>query len=495
MLQQVIQFSVKNKLAIVVFTLLWAAVGSYQLTRLSVDAVPDITNDQVQIITSAPALGAEDVERLITFPIELAISNIAGIRESRSMSRFGLSLITVVFDDGTDVYWARQQVSEKLSMLDINENAETPQLAPVTTGLGEIYQYVLRPRPGFEKTYSLADLRTIQDWIVRRQLLGTKGVADVSTFGGELKQYEVSVQPEKLKSMDLTIGDVFTALSRNNQNTGGSYMEKGYTVLYIRSIGLAGSLDDIRNIVIRTTSSGVPVLVGHIADVRYGSAIRYGALTMAGTGEVTGGIVMMLKGGNSSEVVARVKERISAIQTTLPDGLIIEPFLDRSKMVDHAIGTVERNLLEGALIVVLVLVLFLGNVRAGLVVASVIPLSMLFAVTMMNLFGVSGNLMSLGALDFGLIVDGAVIIVEAILHRLHVPRRSDLNTVLSKSELNEVVITSASRMMNAAVFGQVIILIVYLPILALSGIEGKMFKPMAQAVAFAILGAFILSIT
>ena len=494
MLQRVIQFSVKNKLIIGLLMLLWVAFGSYQLTQLPIDAVPDITNDQVQVITSAPALGAEDVERLITFPIELAISNIPGIRESRSMSRFGLSLITIVFDDGTDVYWARQQVSEKLAMLEITGYADTPQLAPITTGLGEIYQYVLRPEPGYEKRYTLAELRSIQDWLVRRQILGTKGVADVSTFGGNLKQYEVSVNPAKLKAMNLTITDVFDALSRNNQNTGGAYIEKGYTVLYIRSIGLTGSIDDINNIVVRSSASGIPVLIRHIADVHYGSAIRYGALTMAGVGEVTGGIVMMLKGGNSSEVVKRVKTRIEEIQHMLPEGLVIEPFLDRSKMVNNAIGTVETNLMEGALIVVFVLVLFLGNVRAGLIVASVIPLSMLFAVSMMNLFGVSGNLMSLGALDFGLIVDGAVIIVEAILHQLHGRGLAGGGTI-SKQQMNDEVVGSATRMMNAAVFGQIIILIVYLPILSLSGIEGKMFRPMAQTVGFAVLGAFILSLT
>ncbi|MEJ1240902.1 CusA/CzcA family heavy metal efflux RND transporter [Chryseolinea sp. T2] len=494
MLQRVIQFSVKNKLVIGLLMLLWVVFGSFQLTQLPIDAVPDITNDQVQVITSAPSLGAEDVERLITFPIELAISNIPGIKESRSMSRFGLSLITIVFEDGTDVYWARQQVSEKLSMVEITGYADTPQLAPITTGLGEIYQYVLRPQAGYEKKYSLAELRSIQDWLVRRQILGTKGVADVSTFGGDLKQYEVSVNPSRLKAMDLTIADVFNALSRNNQNTGGAYIEKGYTVLYIRSIGLTGSIDDINNIVVKSSASGIPVLIRHIADVHFGSAIRYGALNMAGIGEVTGGIVMMLKGGNSSEVVERVKARIAEVQHMLPEGLVIEPFLDRSKMVDNAIGTVERNLMEGALIVVFVLVLFLGNVRAGLIVASVIPLSMLFAVSMMNLLGVSGNLMSLGALDFGLIVDGAVIIVEAILHQLHLSSYTDRKE-LSGEEMNGEVVGSATRMMNAAVFGQIIILIVYLPILSLSGIEGKMFRPMAQTVGFAVLGAFILSLT
>ncbi len=495
MLNKIIRFSVQNKLIIGIFMLLWVAYGAYEVSQLPIDAVPDITNNQVQVITTAPSLGAEDVERLITFPIEQAISNIPGLQESRSMSRFGLSLITIVFEDGSDVYWARQQVTERLSQVEINENASTPQLAPVTTGLGEIYQYVIKPKDGYEKKYSLADLRTTQDWIVRRQLLGTAGVADVSTFGGDLKQYEVAVNPGSLKALNLTISDVFTALNRNNQNTGGAYIEKGPAVLYIRSVGLARSMEDIGKIVVKNNGDGTPVLISHIAEVRLGSAIRYGALTMAGKGELSGGIVMMLKGGNSSEVVKNVKNRIAEIQKTLPEGLEIEPFLDRTKMVNNAIGTVERNLLEGALIVVLILVIFLGNLRAGLIVASVIPLSMLFAIAMMNFFGVSGNLMSLGALDFGLIVDGAVIIVEAILHHMHFSKKyADVHSV-SQQEMDEAVTGSASRMMNAAVFGQIIILIVYLPILSLSGIEGKMFKPMAQTVAFAVLGAFILSLT
>lgn len=494
MLNRIIRFSVENKLVIGIFMLLWVACGIYELTRLPIDAVPDITNNQVQIITTAPSLGTEDVERLITFPIEQATANIPGLRESRSMSRFGLSLVSIVFDDDSDIYWARQQVTERLSQVDMPETAGKPQLAPVTTGLGEIYQYVVKPKKGFEKKFSLADLRTTQDWLIRRQLLGTPGVADVSTFGGELKQYEVAVDPSGLKAMGLTISDVLTALSRNNQNTGGAYIEKGPTVLYIRSLGLAGSIEDINHIVV-ANRAGVPVLVRHVAQVRFAPAIRYGALAMAGYGEVAGGIVMMLKGGNSSEVIGNVKTRIAEISRTLPEGLEIEPFLDRTKMVNNAIGTVERNLLEGAVIVVIVLVLFLGNLRAGFIVASVIPLSMLFAVAMMNLFGVSGNLMSLGALDFGLIVDGAVIIVEAILHHLHTSKNYVGINRLSQQQMDDEVSGSASRMMNAAVFGQIIILIVYLPILSLSGIEGKMFKPMAQTVAFAILGAFILSLT
>ena len=495
MLKNIIQFSVKQKLIIGVFTLVWILYGIYQVTQLPIDAVPDISNNQVQIITLAPALGAEDVERLITFPIEQASSNIPGLKESRSLSRFGLSIVSLVFDDAADVYWARQQATERLAQVVIPEGVSKPELAPVTTGLGEIYQYVLKPKKGYEGRYSLADLRTTQDWIVRRQLLGTPGVAEVSTFGGELKQYEVAVNPARLKAFNLTISDVFIALNQNNQNTGGAYIEKGPSVMYIRSIGLARSIPEIQNIVVKTNASGAPVLVQHVADVTIGSAIRYGALTEAGYGEVTGGIVMMLKGGNSSDVVKNVKARIAEIQQTLPEGLVIEAFLDRTKMVNNAIGTVEHNLLEGALIVVTVLVLFLGNFRAGLIVASVIPLSMLFAISMMNLFGVSGNLMSLGALDFGLIIDGAVIIVEAILHHLHTSSHYASVSRVSQDEMDDEVSGSAVRMMNAAVFGQIIILIVYLPILSLSGIEGKMFKPMAQTVAFAIAGAFILSLT
>jgi cobalt-zinc-cadmium resistance protein CzcA len=495
MLEKIIQFSVKNKLVIGLFMLLWVIYGIFEVTRLPIDAVPDITNNQVQIITTAPALGAQDVERLITFPIEQALSNVPHLKESRSMSRFGLSIITVVFEDNADIYWARQQVSERLQQVEIDGNASKPELAAVSTGLGEIYQYVLRPVKGYESKYSLADLRTIQDWIVRRQLLGTKGVAEVSTFGGELKQYEVAINPYQLKSLGLTISDVFTALHNNNQNTGGAYIEKGPTVMYIRSEGLAGSIADIENIVVKNTATGVPVLIRHVASVRMGAATRYGALNYNNTGEVAGAIVLMLKGENSSQVIKNIKQRVAEIQKTLPEGLLIEPFLDRTKMVNNAIGTVEHNLLEGALIVVFVLVIFLGNLRAGLIVASVIPLSMLFAIIMMNTFGVSGNLMSLGALDFGLIVDGAVIIVEAILHHLHFSRQYQRIDQLSQEDMNAEVAESSSRMMNAAVFGQIIILIVYLPILSLEGIEGKMFKPMAQTVAFAIMGAFILSLT
>lgn len=497
MLDQIIQFSIKNKLIVGLFTLALLGYGIYETTRLPIDAVPDITNNQVQVITTAPSLGAPDVERLITFPIEQANSNIPGLKEIRSFSRFGLSLVTIVFNDGVDIYWARQQISERLQQAQsqIPQGIGTPSMAPVTTGLGEIYQYVVRAKPGFEQKYSLRDLRTIQDWMVRRQLLGTQGVADVSTFGGELKQYEVSVLPDQLKSFGLTISDVFDALESNNQNTGGAYIEKGPTVLYIRSEGLVGSNSDIENIVVKSTSNGMPVLVRDVAKVGEGAATRYGAVCYNNEGEVAGAVVMMLKGENSSTVIKNVKAKIEAIQKTLPEGIVIEPFLDRTKMVNNAIGTVETNLLEGALIVVFVLVFFLANFRAGLIVASVIPLSMLFAVILMNMFGVGGNLMSLGAIDFGLIVDGAVIVVEGIMHQLtHSKHFKEVNR-LSKEQMNEEVHHASSRIMNAAVFGQIIILIVYLPIFSLEGIEGKMFKPMAQTVSFAILGAFILSLT
>lgn len=492
MLNSIIRFSIQNKLIIGLFTLLLIAFGTYSLTQLPIDAVPDITNNQVQVITVTPALAAPEVERLITFPIEQATSNVPGIIEMRSFSRFGLSLVTIVFTDETDVYWARQQVTERLSQVQIPPDAGTPELGPVTSGLGEIYQYVVRPKPGFEKIYTATELRTIQDWIVRRQLLGVEGVADVSSFGGKLKQYEIAISPEKLKAQNLSIQDVFAALEKNNQNTGGAYIEKGPTVLFIRSEGLMQNQADIEQVVIKNTGNGSPLLVGDIAEVRIGAATRYGAITFDDKGEVSGAVVMMLKGENSSRVIKNVKERIQQIEKTLPKGVMIEPFLDRTKMVNNAISTVEKNLMEGALIVLFVLVIFLGNIRAGLLVASVIPLAMLFAVIMMNLFGVSGNLMSLGALDFGILIDGAVIIVEATLHHLAIRKHTRSFT---QHEMDEEVTDTATHILGAASFGEFIILIVYVPILSLSGIEGKMFKPMAETVVFAILGAFILSMT
>ena len=497
MLHKIIEFSIKNKLIIGFLTIILISIGSFQISKLPIDAVPDITNNQVQIITVSPSLGAPDIERFITYPIEQVNNNIPGLKELRSFSRFGLSVVTIVFDDNTDVYWARQQVSERLKKAQeqIPKGFGFPELAPVTTGLGEIYQYVIRPKKGYENKFDAMELRTIQDWIVRKQLLNVKGVAEVSSFGGFLKQYEIAVDPSKLVANNITITDVFTSLEKNNQNTGGAYIEKGPTVLFIRSEGLVGSFDDIKNIVVKNISNGIPLLIKDVADVKLGNATRYGAMTYNGEQQVSGAVVMMLKGANSNIVIKNIKERVAQIQNTLPEGVVIEPFLDRTKMVNNSINTVSKNLMEGALIVIFVLVLFLGNFRAGFLVASVIPLSMLFAIIMMNIFGVSGNLMSLGALDFGLIVDGAVIIVEAIMHRLTHSKKFNHFNKLSQNDMDAEVKFSASKMMKSAVFGQIIILIVYLPIFTLEGIEGKMFKPMAQTVAFALLGAFILSLT
>ena len=497
MLNKIIGFSINNKLITGLFVLALIVYGVYEVTKLPIDAVPDITNNQVQVITVAPSFGATDIERLVTFPIEQANSNINGLKEIRSFSRFGLSIVTIVFEDDIDIYWARQQVAERLQKIKslIPPEIGNPELGPITTGLGEIYQYVVRAKKGYENKYNDTDLRTIQDWIVRRQLLGVKGVAEVSSMGGKLKQYEISVNPNKLQSYGITIHEVFSALENNNQNTGGAYIEKGPTVLFIRSEGLIGSIEDIENISIKAAPDGAPLFMRDVAEIKIGYATRYGAMCFNDQGEVAGAVVMMLKGANSSEVIKNVKDRITQIQKTLPEGVVIEPFLDRTKMVNNAISTVETNLMEGALIVIFILVLFLGNFRAGLLVASIIPLAMLFAVIMMNAFGVSGNLMSLGALDFGLIVDGAVIIVEAVMHQLSHNKKFNKVALLSQPEMDKQIFSSASKMMNSAVFGQIIILIVYLPIFTLQGIEGKMFKPMAQTVAFALLGAFILSLT
>jgi len=493
MIDKIILFSIKNKLIIGLLTLGLMAWGVFSLTRLPVDAVPDITNNQVQVITLSPSLAAQEVERLITFPIEQTMAVIPQIAEIRSISRFGLSAVTVVFHDNIDIYWARQQVNEKLTEArnNIPPGIGTPEMSPVSTGLGEIYQYVVHARPGFEKKYDAMELRTIQDWIVRRQLLGTPGVAEVNSFGGYLKQYEIALNPDKLRSYNLSITDIFTALERNNQNTGGSYIDKKPNAYFIRSEGLIATTDDIQKIVVSNTSSGLPVLIRDVADVRFGSATRYGALTWNDEGEKVGAIVMMLKGENSNEVVKRVKAKMEQINKTLPEGVETEAFIDRSEFVGRAVHTVARNLVEGALIVIFVLVLFLGNLRAGLIVASVIPLAMLFAISLMYVFGVSGNLMSLGAIDFGIIVDGAVIVVEATMHHLGMSRINRL----TQDQIDDEVYNSARKIRSAAAFGEIIILIVYLPILALTGIEGKMFKPMAQTVSFAILGAFVLSLT
>ncbi|AWI24785.1 CusA/CzcA family heavy metal efflux RND transporter [Flavobacterium pallidum] len=493
MLDKIIQFSINNKFIIGLFTVILMAIGSYSAYTLPIDALPDITNNQVQIITSSPTLATQEVEQFITYPIEQSVKPIPDVIELRSISRFGLSVVTVVFNEHVDIYWARAQISERLKAAEalIPEGVGSPEMAPVSTGLGEIYQYVVFPEKGYEGKYTATDLRTIQDWIIKPQLIGTKGVAEVNTLGGSLKQYEIAVQPDKLKSMNTTISEIFDALENNNENTGGAYIDKKPYAYFIRGIGMVNGIDDINKIVVKTQND-IPILIRDVATVQIGSSIRYGAVTKDGKGEEVSGMVMMLKGQNSGEVVKLVKAKMEQIKKSLPKGVSIEPFMDRTKLVDKAISTVEKNLIEGALIVIFILVLLLGNWRAGLVVASVIPLSLLFAISMMKLFGVSGNLMSLGAIDFGLIVDGAVIIVEGSLFYLEHTKNKKR---LSQQQMDEAVGNSTKKLMSSAAFGQMIILIVYFPILSLVGIEGKMFGPMAQTVSFAIIGAFILSLT
>ncbi len=497
MIERIIQFSIKNKFIIGLFVLAIISWGTYSLIQLPVDAIPDITNNQVQVIALAPSLAVQEVESFITSPIEIAIANIPDIIELRSISRLGLSVITVVFKDGTDVYWARQQLGERIGEAEelIPPGIAKIELAPISSGLGEIYQYRLAVEKDIEGKYTPLELRTIQDWIVRRDMLGTPGVADINSYGGYVKQYEIAVNPERLRGMNLTLTDIFRALEKNNENTGSAYIDKKPTAYFIRGIGLVKTLEDIEKIVVKTNSSGIPILVRDIANVRFGAATRYGALVID-TSEAVGGVVMMLKGENAHQVIDNVERRILTIQKSLPKGVSIEPFLNRSDLVGRAIRTVSGNLIEGALIVIFILVLLLGNLRAGLVVASVIPLSMLFAVSMMRFFGVSGNLMSLGAIDFGLIVDGAVIIVESVVHQVSKSKQTYPGVrKLSQEQMDENVFHSAKKMMSSATFGQIIILIVYVPIMALVGIEGKMFRPMAQVVMFALAGAAVLSLT
>lgn len=493
MLDKIIQFSIRNKFVILLFTFVLLAWGSYSIRQLPLDALPDITNNQVQIITTAPTLASQEVEQLITYPLEQAVKTIPKVVELRSISRFGLSVVTVVFKDETDIYWAREQIFQRLKQAEENipKYVGSPELAPISTGLGEIFQYDVYAKKGYEDKYDAIKLRTIQDWIIIPQLQGVEGVAEVSTWGGKLKQYEIAVNPNTLNSQGVTITEIFEALEKNNQNTGGAYIEKDQYAYFIRGVGMASGITDLQNVVIKNRN-GAPVLVRDVATVREGIALRYGASTKDGKGEIVCGLVLMLKGENSSAVVDRVKERMEQINKTLPEGVVAEPFIDRGKLVENAVGTVTKNLIEGALIVIFVLILFLGNLRAGLIVASVIPLSMLFAVILMHYFGVSGNLMSLGAIDFGIIVDGAVIIVEATMHHLAKLKRK---TALTQAEMDSEVYLSASKIRNSAAFGEIIILIVYLPILALVGTEGKMFKPMAMTVGFAVIGAFVLSLT
>ena len=496
MISAIIHFSIRNKLLVALLLAGLVAWGVFSAASLPLDAIPDVTNNQVQVITQSPALAAQEVEQLITVPLEVQLRTIPGVTEIRSISRFGLSVITVVFEEDVDTYHTRQLVAEKLKVAeaDLGPGLGAPGMAPITTGLGEIYQYTIRVQPGYEQQYGLAQLREVQDWLVKRRLAGVAGVVDVSSFGGYVRQYEVSVDPARLAGAGVSLAELYEALQANNGNAGGSYLERGPRAFFIRGEGRATSLQDIGNIVVQPVNGpgrrGAPLLVRDVAAVRFGHAVRYGAMNRDGRGETVGGVVLMLKGASSEATIKNVKARVAEIQQSLPKGLEIDPFLDRTKLVDRAIQTVVRNLLEGGVIVVLVLLLLLGNLRAGLVVAGMIPLCMLFALGMMRTFGVSANLMSLGALDFGLIVDGAVIIVEAVIaHLLHERAKAAADT------MDDITESVTNRLMRSALFGQLIILIVYLPILSLTGIEGKMFRPMALTVSFAILGAMLLCLT
>lgn len=512
MFQKLITYSIRHKLVIGVLSIALAIWGVWSLVHLPFDSTPDITDNQVQVITQAPSLGAQEVEQYVTTPVEMALANIPRIRERRSISRSGLSVITLVFDDAADIYWARSQVSQVVEQLEkeLPKNTET-EMGPIATGLGEIYHYTIRAKEGYEHKYSLTQLRTMQDWIVRKQLSGTPGIAEVSGWGGYVKQYEVAINTDQLNASGVSVSEVFDALQRNNANTGGSYIEENSNQYYIRGIGVVKNLEDVANITVKTVD-GTPVKVGDVAKVQLGHATRFGAVTRNGEGEVVAGIAIMLKGENFQEVIKNVKERINQIQKSLPEGVVIEPFIDRTNLVDRVEGTIARNLIEGGLIVIFVLVIFLGNWRAGLVVASVIPLSMLFAFGMMKTFGIDGNLMSLGAIDFGMIVDSAVIIVEAVVTHINTGHFSQPEVraaylaqcqnggaatpfALTQKQMDEEVHFSASRIRQSAAFGEIIIMIVYIPLMTLVGIEGKMFRPMALTVFFAILGAFILSLT
>ena len=512
MFQKLITYSIRHKLVIGVLSIALAIWGVWSLVHLPFDSTPDITDNQVQVITQAPSLGAQEVEQYVTTPVEMALANIPRIQERRSISRSGLSVITLVFDDAADIYWARSQVSQVVEQLEkeLPKNTET-EMGPIATGLGEIYHYTIRAKEGYEHKYSLTQLRTMQDWIVRKQLSGTPGVAEVSGWGGYVKQYEVAINTDQLNASGVSVSEVFDALQRNNANTGGSYIEENSNQYYIRGIGVVKNLEDVANITVKTVD-GTPVKVGDVAKVQLGHATRFGAVTRNGEGEVVAGIAIMLKGENFQKVSKNVKERINQIQKSLPEGVIIEPFIDRTNLVDRVEGTIARNLIEGGLIVIFVLVIFLGNWRAVLVVASVIPLSMLFAFGMMKTFGIDGNLMSLGAIDFGMIVDSAVIIVEAVVTHINTGHFSQPEVraaylaqcqnggaatpfALTQKQMDEEVHFSASRIRQSAAFGEIIIMIVYIPLMTLVGIEGKMFRPMALTVFFAILGAFILSLT
>lgn len=498
MLEKIIDFSIRNKLIVFLFTLTIAAFGIYAIIRIPVGAVPDITNNQVQVITTSGNLSTQEIEQFITAPVELEMANLPGVVEIRSISKFGLSVVTIVFNDQIGTYLPRQLIAEKIKAASDNipEGFGTPAMGPITTGLGEIYQYILDVKPGFEAKYSAMELRTIQDWIVKRQLSGINGVVEVNSWGGYLKQYEIAIDPSAMRRLNVTLKEVFDALESNNSISGGAYIEKTNQSYFIRGDGQVKSLSDIENTVVKN-SGGIPVMVKDVAVVHFGYANRFGAITANGQGEKVLGQVMMLKNANSKLVINEVKKRVAEVQKNLPEGVFINPILERSELISRTSFTVVENLVLGCLIVLLIVILLLGNVRSALVIASMIPLALLFTISMMYIFGIDANLMSLGALDFGIIIDGAVIIVEFIAIRITSGKASfdKLKGEERQALIDKITFKGASRMMSSAIFGQVIILIVFIPILSLSGVEGKMFRPMALSFSFAILGAMILGLT
>ncbi|HVK68957.1 MAG TPA: CusA/CzcA family heavy metal efflux RND transporter [Polyangium sp.] len=490
-LSAIVAWSLRNRLVIVAATLLFALFGIRAATTLPIDAVPDVTNVQVQVITTAPALSPVEVEQYVSVPVERAMAGIPNTTEIRSTSKYGLSVVTVVFRDGTDIYFARQLVNERMREAQEAVPAQygMPEMGPISSGLGEIYQFAVR-----NDNLTLMQLEELLDWQIAPALRTVPGIVEVNSFGGEDKQYQIVLDPKRLQAAGISVAQVIDALEKSNANAGGGYIEHNREQFVIGSDGLVKDLDDLRRVVIGATSDGVPVTMDTVADVQFGPRLRRGAASKDGEGEVVVGVAMMLMGENSRTVTQAVKERLAAIQPSLPEGTRIEPFYDRSVLVSRTIKTVATNLVEGALLVIGILFLLLGDLRAGLVVALVIPLSMLFAITVMNAAGLSGNLMSLGAIDFGLIVDGAVIIVENAVRRLSL-RQLEIGRALTEGERVETVREATLEVRSASVFGEAIIAIVYLPILALTGIEGKLFHPMAITVLLALLGAFLLSLT
>jgi len=472
--------------------------GIYSLTNISVGAVPDITNNQVQVITTSRSLSTIDVEQFITYPVELEMSNLPGVKEIRSVSKFGLSVVTVIFEDDMGTYLPRQVIAEKLKNIEetIPKNFGTPTMGPITTGLGEIYQYTLETKPGYEDEFSVMELRSIQDWIVKRQLSGIPGIVEINTWGGFLKEYEVAISSEKLQASNISIQQVFTALEKNNSIAGGSYIEKEEQAYFIRGNGLVKSLEDIRNISVENRN-GIPILIGDVAEVGFGFARRFGAITGNGEGEKVLGQIMMLKDADSKAVITAVKERLQQIEESLPEGVYINGFLDRSELIGKTTSTIAENLILGFLVVAFIVTLLIGDIRSGLIISSVIPLSFLIAISLMYIFNIDANLMSLGALDFGIIIDGAVIIVEFVAFKMlqKSERFKALTGTDYTSEKNVIAAKGASKMMNSAIFGQLIILIVFIPIVSLSGVEGKMFRPMALTFGFALIGAMFLCLT